>query len=212
MFKKQVAISFKSGNSFDLDAGYDSTPFELEDTDIFFKFENVRELFVIAGIQEITDDLEFPVAIKISKNGSINFRVDEKNNIDRAIYLTDKQTNQVYDLSNPVHLELDTDTTYLDRFYVSFGKSLAVDDELLTKNDLLAYFDASTKELVVKNNSQFETKKISLYSVLGKQVQSWDQNNNQQETRLAIKKLSTAVYILKIETTNGTYSKKIIIQ
>ena len=115
-------------------------------------------------------------------------------------------------MSNPVHLELDPDTTYLDRFYVSFGKSLAVDDELLTKNDLLAYFDASTKELVVKNNSQFETKKISLYSVLGKQVQSWSQNNNQQETRLAIKKLSTAVYIVKIETTNGTYSKKIIIQ
>ncbi|WP_417871922.1 choice-of-anchor L domain-containing protein [Winogradskyella sp.] len=210
VFKKQVAISFKSGNSTGLDAGYDSSPFEVEDTDIFFKFENVRELFVIAGIQEITDDLEFPIAIKIKKNGSINLKVDEKNNIDRSLYLTDKQTSQVYDLSNPVHLELDPGT-YLDRFYVSFGKSLDVDDELLTNNELQTYFDASSKELVVKNTSIHATKKISLFSVLGKEVQTWIQKDNVKETRVQLKKLPTSIYIVKVETAAGTYSKKIIV-
>jgi len=210
VFKKQVAISFKSGNSTGLDAGYDSSPFEVEDTDIFFKFENVRALFVIAGIQEITDDLEFPIAIEIKKYGSINFKVDDKNNIDRSLYLTDKQTSQVYDLSNPVHLELDPGT-YLDRFYVSFGKSLDVDDELLTNNELQTYFDASSKELVVKNTSIHATKKISLFSVLGKEVQTWIQKDNVKETRVHLKKLPTSIYIVKVETAAGTYSKKIIV-
>ena len=100
---RQLGISFKEGNTFGKEAGYDTELFGLNDTDAYFKFEGNHEKLVIAGVQQITDDLEFPITIKLSNNNPVSLMVDNFKNIDRPIFLIDKATNQQYDLTRIIH-------------------------------------------------------------------------------------------------------------
>ncbi|NVK53778.1 MAG: T9SS type A sorting domain-containing protein [Flavobacteriaceae bacterium] len=210
VYHKQIAISFKAGNTFAAESGYDSSPYESSNTDMYFKFEGAREKFVIAGIQEITNDLEFPITIKIGKNGSVNLQIDEKNNIDRKVYLTDKVTNQMYDMANPVHLNLAPETTYSDRFYVTFEKTLSTDNSILN-NQLNVYFNNTSKEVVIHNTTNnLQIEKVELYNILGQNLHHWKFDNQQQTTIFKTPNLSTAVYIIKIFTNKGKLSKKIV--
>ena len=91
---RQIGVSFKAGNSFGRDPGYDSPILDLNSTDAYFSFEEGRQNYIITGIQEISDDLEFPVSIKIGDDNPIKLRSDEMYNINYAILLEDKITGQ----------------------------------------------------------------------------------------------------------------------
>ena len=208
---RQVGVSFKSGHSFNRDNGFDSEAFDVDVSDIYFKFDGNRENFIIAGLQEITDEFEFPLTVKIGASGSYKFTVDSKKNINRTVYLTDKVTELKYDLSNLVDLTL-TPGTYEDRFYISFSpKTLSVDDEILNQ-EVRVYFNDQSKEVKVLVKPSINVNNIEIYNLLGQKVNKWSSfNQTNQEISLPINKLSSAVYIIKIYTDKGTVSKKIVI-
>ena len=208
---RQVGVSFKSGNSYKTDNGFDSQAFDVDVSDIYFKFEGNRENFVIAGIQEITDDLEFPIAVKVGTSGTYKFTVDFKKNINRTVYLTDKVTELKYDLANLVELAL-IPGTYEDRFYISFSpKTLSIDDQVLSQ-EISVYYNGQSKEVKVLRKSSISINNIEIYNLLGQKVQKWsDFNQNNKEISLSTSNLSTAVYIVKINTDKGKISKKIVI-
>ena len=208
---RQVGVSFKSGNSYKTDNGFDSQAFDVDVSDVYFKFEGNRENFVIAGIQEITDDLEFPIAVKVGTSGTYKFTVDSKKNINRKVYLTDKVTELKYDLSNLIELAL-TPGTYEDRFYISFSpKTLSIDDEVLNQ-EISVYYNSQSKEVKVLRKSNIDIDQIEIYNLLGQKVKkSSNFNQNNKEISLSTSHLSTAVYIVKVSTDKGTVSKKIVI-
>jgi hypothetical protein len=54
---------------------------------------------------------------------------------------------------------------------------------------------------------------VYLYNVVGQLVNTWDvRNENQTNIQIPMHANSTGVYIVKIETTNGSFSKKISIK
>ena len=57
-----------------------------------------------------------------------------------------------------------------------------------------------------------EVKKVTLFNYLGQTMQIWSNNVSNNQLNLPVNKVSTGVYILKIETNNKTISKKIIIE
>ncbi len=208
---RQIGISFKSGNTFKRDDGFDSEALDFDSSDIYLKFEENRENFIIAGIQEISDDFEFPITLKAGYTGTYKFTVDQKKNIDRTVYLTDKVTGLKYDLANLVELTI-VPGTYTDRFYISFSsKTLGVDDQILSQ-EISTYYDGQSKEIKVLKKSTIKVKNITIFNLLGQEVKtlsSFNQNNN--EMSLSTNNLSTSVYIVKISTNKGTLSKKIVI-
>ena len=208
---RQVGVSFKSGNTFQRDNGFDSEAFDFDSSDIYFKFEGNRENLIIAGIQEITDDLEFPLTVKIGATGTYNFTVDSKKNIHRTVYLHDKVTDIKYDLKNLVSLSL-SPGTYYDRFYISFSpKTLSTDDLVLEKN-ISVYYHKETKEIRIENKSNSEIKAVELFNVIGQQVKKWTNfTQSSRKKNLPVHTFSNAVYIVKINTEKGLISKKIII-
>jgi len=207
---RQIGISFKAGNTFQRDNGYDSEAFDFDSSDAYLKFYQNRENFIIAGLQEISDDFEFPITIKAGYTGIYKFTVDEKKNIDRTVYLTDKVTGLKYDLANLIELTLNPGT-YEDRFYISFSqKTLGVDNELLEQN-LSLYFNNQNKEIVIRKKSDITIKSIELYNSLGQKAKKWSTIPNQKtEFSLPILGLSNAVYIVKIITNKGSLSKKVM--
>jgi len=208
---RQVGVSFKSGNSYKRDDGFDSEAFDVDVSDIYFKFEGNRENFIIAGLQEISDEFEFPLTVKIAATGTYKFTVDQKKNINRTVYITDKVTGLKYDLANLVELTLNPGT-YQDRFYISFSpKTLGIDDQVLNQ-EIAVYYNGQSQEIVIQKKSNIGINQIKIYNLLGQKVQeltSFNQNN--KEIKLSTNNLSTAVYIVKINTDKGTISKKLVI-
>jgi len=207
---RQLGVSFKSGNTFKHDSGYDSKVYDLDISDAYFKFENNRENLTIAGIQELTDDLEFPLAVKVGISGDFKFMVDSKENINRKVYLTDKVTNTKYNLENKITISL-TQGIYEDRFYISFSSTtLGLDDEILKQN-VSVFFNNTTKEIQISKKTDIIIQSVELYNIIGQKVKNWKKlNQNLKEITLPINSVSNAVYIIKVNTSKGKISKKII--
>jgi len=207
---RQIGISFKQEHSYGKDFGYDSPIFDLNPTDAFFNFENNRENLAIAGIKEITDDLEFPVAIQIGNGNDITIRIDEQYDIDRDILLEDKVTNQIYDLSDPITLSLPLGK-YSDRFYVKFGESSLSTGDTPEVNSISVFVDQSSEELIVRNPEGIATiSKVVLYNVLGQKVKDWNLENTSNEYRFNMNTLGANVYLVHVFTDQGKYIQKVI--
>ncbi len=206
---RQIGISFKSGNKFSKDAGYDSPIFDVNTTDAYFSFNDARQDFIIAGIGEITDDLEFPIAIKIGNTNEITLRVDEIYNIDRDVFLEDKVTNQLYNLKNSIPLSIPIGT-YKDRFYIKFGKSaLSIDDNPLVKGTKI-YMNQQSKELIIENTTgDLLLEKVLIHNVLGQKVKQVSLKENLKEHRISIKELISNLYIISIYSNKGKITKKV---
>ena len=210
---RQAGISFKRGNSFKNDYGFDSEAYDVQSTDIYWEFPETGQKLIIAGIGELDNQLEVPITIKINSDKSTFLMIDEKENIEHTVLLEDKVENKTYDLSaGSVEFNL-AKGTYNDRFYLKFYKqaALSTDDEVLHK-DLSVFVDKTSEELVLKNNNNLTVKSVEIYNVLGQKLHHWKLNNNTKETRLSISSFSSAVYVVKVKTDKGTLSKKIIFQ
>ncbi|WP_420851009.1 T9SS type A sorting domain-containing protein [Polaribacter marinus] len=54
--------------------------------------------------------------------------------------------------------------------------------------------------------------KVKLYFILRQEIKSWDlSNNNFAENKLKVNNISNAIYILKITTNKGDFSKKLLL-
>ncbi|MCG1036972.1 LamG-like jellyroll fold domain-containing protein [Polaribacter sargassicola] len=211
---RQIGISFKANNSFEFDKGYDSEIFDIGTTDMYWKFTNDEKKYVIAGVQEISTELEVPLAIVMDYSGEISLMIDELQNVSKDIFIVDKLTNTFYNIKESmVTLNLDAGA-YTDRFVLAFKEesSLNVDDDILESN-IYVFLDNTTKEIVINNTSNLELKKVQLFNLLGQKVDQWsDLNLDIKENRLKTRNLVNTVYIIKIETDKGKVSKKILVE
>ena len=214
MIHHQIAVSFQETNSFAFDKGYDSKVYETGKTDIYFKFPSDDKDYVIAGVQEISDDLEVPLEIKMNYTGQVNIMVDELQNVSKNIYVTDKLTGTSYNVKEQKNTLTLEKGTYTDRFVLTFKESsaLSLEDEILAAYTNI-YADNENNQIVISKNSEVAIKKVELFNVLGKKVSLWNIKEQKETYQLDIKKqIPTGVYIVKMNTNKGTINKKVVIE
>ncbi|MCL7765514.1 hypothetical protein MPF19_19020, partial [Polaribacter sp. Z014] len=130
----QIGISFLESNSFAFDKGYDSEIYEAGKTDMYWKFPNTNKKYVIAGVQEISDNLEVPLEITMGSSGTIDVMADEIKNVSNTLFITDKLTGTSYHITDgKITLTLEKGT-YTDRFVLAFKEAtvLGLDEDTLT--------------------------------------------------------------------------------
>lgn len=210
---RQLGISFQNGLSFANEYGHDSPMYDSQYTEAYWKFPGDNNRYLIAGVQELTEELQVPIDVVIYENKPVKFMVDGKRNIDYTVYLYDAVDGISYTLTNPTELTLPIGT-YTDRFFITFmerGAVLDDTDEII--NDTTIYYAKNTKEIVIKTLEHLEIEKVELYNLLGQKIMNWnDVPHDSNQTRLKTNNLSTAVYILNIKTDKGKISKKLIIR
>ncbi|MDB2385548.1 discoidin domain-containing protein, partial [Polaribacter sp.] len=215
---RQIGISFRRGNTFGYENGFDSEIFDIQATDFYWNFPEYSDKnYIIAGVSQLTENLEVPVVFSVNTNEAISIEIDEVENIDGSIYLFDKLTNQYYELSTDdekkVSLDLENGE-YRNRFYITFAnqnETLSTEGEVLNSS-LNAFVDNGNNEIVINNADNLKLKKASLYNVLGQEIQSWNSFENTNEERLSINKLPTGFYIFNLETEKGRLSKKVVVE
>jgi len=204
---RQLAVSFKEGNSFNRDEGYDSQMFDLGETDIYLKFENNREVYVIAGIQELNTELEVPLTIKTDYDGTTYLMIDELINIDQPVYLKDNTDNSYKDLKlAPVTLNL-SKGTYTDRFSIVFQNDNALSNNHVDTVNLKINYNKDEHKLKLLHNNSISISEIEMINSLGQQIKDWKPSQKE----LSTKSIPNGIYFLKINTSKGKISRKIAI-
>lgn len=93
------------------------------------------------------------------------------------------------------------------------GKTLNLSEETKVENGINIFYSENNETLVITNYIlNLLVDEVALFNILGQTVSNWEiENENLTQIVLPVKKLSTGIYIVKIKTTNGELSKKIII-
>ncbi|WP_340931320.1 PA14 domain-containing protein [Polaribacter marinaquae] len=212
---RQIGVSFSPNNTFEFEKGFDSPINDLGATDVYWKFENSDNKYVIAGIQSVSNSLEIPFEIIMDYKGAVILNLDDIKKVNNTIFVKDKLNNKTYDITNnEVVLQLDKGE-YLNRFSIVFSQDtvLSVDDANLENpiNDLITTFlDKTTKELVIDNKNNLNIENVVLFNLLGQKTNSWNIDSTDSENRLKVKNIANGVYIVNIKTEKGVISKKVL--
>ena len=160
-------------------------------------------------------DLEssiIPVGVTVEAGKTATFSIENTNvpsNIN--VYIEDKQDNSFTLLEEDANFSFTPENNLdgIGRFYIhTTTSSLSADD--FGFNNTLSIYTSSRENLRIVG-VQNGTANIQLYNILGKEVlKSSFEGNGMND--IALPKLNSGVYIVKIATETGTTNKKIIIQ
>ena len=204
------------GKTFETEIGFDSKKTEIKDSDIYFQFHGNDDKLVIAGVEEITEDLLVPITLTINTSEDVFILLDEKQNIENPVFIHDAVEKTYHNISKPLKLNLEN-KVYSNRFFIAFKDHSMVEEEeeeeILPK-DLIIYQDNATKQLKISNFKNLDVKNISLFSLTGQKIIeiSKEQILNKNEFIIRTDKIATSIYFIKIDTFHGLISKKIVIK
>ncbi|MGY5354207.1 GEVED domain-containing protein [Wenyingzhuangia sp. IMCC45467] len=209
---KQIGVSFNPNNSFAYDEGYDSESFNTGATDIYWKFPSDEEKYAIAGVQEISDDLEIPLEIKMGYDGEITLNIDEWKSVNRDVYLKDKVNNTATKINGEIATLNLSQNTYSDRFYLAFNNSGTLDGNNLISDSFSITYNKKLHLIKIANTNNISINTIDLYSIIGQQINTWTEFENNSEITLTPGNIAPNIYIIKVYTNKGVIKKKLFIQ
>lgn len=209
---RQLGVNFKKGHTYAYENGYDSRIFDLQATDAYWNIPEAESNLVIAGVDEISSDLEIPLGLKIDTDEPVYIMIDDTNKLDGyTIYLGDLVTGRLYNLSEgSVELDLPRGT-YSDRFIIMFGgEALSTSDNPLFQ-DFNLYMNNSADQIMIRNNNNSVIKKVELFNILGQTIQTWNQIDATKTQHALDVFVPSALYVVKVTTERGEITKKIVV-
>ncbi|MFE3846811.1 PKD-like domain-containing protein [Flavobacterium sp. LB3P45] len=211
---RQLLVGADANTTNQFDIGYDGLMFDTSENDMFWEISNSQ--FVIQGVPNFDDNQILPLGITIANEGLSTIKIDALENMPNTtkIYLHDNLTDIYHELmENAFKISLAVGE-YTNRFSLRFtDKTLKVNDFTLPEN-IFIYFTNNTKSLNIKNNFTNGTvNKVFLFNLLGQSIANWDvEEQKQNNIQIPIKNVPAGVYIVKVKTTKGIFSKKIVIR
>ena len=160
------------------------------------------------------ENMLVPVGIHAEAGKEITFSLNAFNfAADLKIFLEDNVTNTYTRLDEANSTYKITTTEALNgigRFYLHTSRSyLSVDEVVGLENVSIYKTDARTLRITgLQNNSNTN---VTLFNLIGKQVFNTSFQSNGAKD-IAVPKLATGVYVVKLKTDTGMFSKKIILE
>ncbi|MES2544424.1 MAG: choice-of-anchor D domain-containing protein [Bacteroidota bacterium] len=212
-YHRQMLLGFMNEKATNgLDYGYDAILFDEQSNDAYFSLQTNK--LNIQGDGFFSTANIYPIGVKANVDGTVKFMIDGLENFpsDQEIYIYDADNDTYNDIKSgmfEVTVAVGENTT---RFSLRFeNKPLGTNENNI--NDIKITHIQNNNTLIINNNlTDTNVKKVTLYSILGSTVKTWDITNDEQTNiAIPIKNIATGTYIAKVETNNGFYNKKIII-
>ncbi|TDD75178.1 immunoglobulin domain-containing protein [Flavobacterium caseinilyticum] len=211
---RQLLVTADSNTTSGPDIGYDAPTFDMQKNDIYWEINN--KAYVIQGINNFNEDQVIPLGITIADKGPITIKIDELENITEStkIFLFDSVTARYQNIRDEAFsISLDIGE-YKNRFYILFlNKTLGVEESFLDK-EIDVLYARNYKTLIIQNKTPDTTvNDVYLINLLGQIVDKWDvEDKDQRRIQIPIKNFASGVYIVKLKTSEGEMSTKIIIK
>jgi len=220
--QRELLLAVKNGLADGMNYGYDARLIDDQVTDCAWVLKRTADVtdekLVIQGIGAIYEDLELPLQIKVGAEGICKFETLSLTELDSSIevYFLDKESNASFRLEAGVPVEFNLASgEYNNRFYVVFKLAEVMDiDEVNTvSDDLVVFYNATTRSISISDSSMFLAKNVSLYNVLGQEILKNNTDyTNVTEVSIPVQ-VATGTYLVKFDYNNGKrVTKKVIIK
>jgi len=197
VYHRQLGVGFR-GMSNNLDQ-FDAYMFDFQPSDFSLQVNDDSSDFVIAGIEDYSEDIEIPLRVKVDQQRKVTFMIDAIENFTpNNIYLKDALVNQFYDLSSPVDLILPTGD-YTNRFSIVFNNGVLSANDVKEKNNEVVIIDRD--ENINVKSTYINISNIRLYTILGQLIMYKEVNNKSID--LPIQNASGKILIINIELDSG---------
>lgn len=214
-FVRHLMLGFTPDNAANdnVNYGYDAPNYDNFPDDLNWIINDAR--YVIQGVGEFNVNKTYPLGLFLTNSGTFKIKLNALENFPEAIdvYIYDS-LNNTFNRINDVDFEDYADSgNYLDRFHITFIQQF-LPTENLSNGDL--EFNSSnvkylrhTKELVFEKHVINKIEQLSVYNVFGQNVFQLN-NVNLQRVILDLQQTSSNIYIVKIKTSSGILTKKIL--
>lgn len=211
-YHRQLLVGVNENATDQFDLGFDAPLIDKNSEDMFWLIDNAE--FVIQGVENFNKNKEIPLAVVVEEKGAVKIKVDKIQNISESteIYIKDTLSSETYQI-NKQSFEIELEAgEYLDRFSLVFQPRLKTLEEIKLEQGFSIFTHKSQYAVQVKKIIDVEILSINLYNIYGRMVQTWEGDLGGRHLFLPIRKTTTGVYIVQLNTANGTFEKKIIIE
>lgn len=120
---------------------------------------------------------------------------------DNTIYLKDNMLNKLHDLSSSNYTFVTEVGEFNSRFEIVFNASALSTDEVDLNTNKFSIVDLDNDRVQFNTNSSLNIKTVSVFDLLGRQL--YDLTGSNSSETYTLSNLNNAVYIAKIELSNG---------
>jgi uncharacterized repeat protein (TIGR01451 family) len=214
-YHRQLLLGFLNENATDgYDAGYDAFQLDTQDNDIYFPLENRKLVIQAKGNFNIKTII--PLTVKNTNAGTVKIMLDGIENFPQ------NQNVFIYDNISRKHSRINLKPfevylpqgTFEDRFSLRFnnGNGLASTKTYLNDNLIITSSSLNKSITIYSSDEANSITNVKIYNLLGQSILNWkSENKNQFSIELKTQSFNPGVYIIKISTSYGEISKKIIL-
>ena len=214
---EEARFYFEDGLTLGLNPGYDAGAFS-QNAAIMSRLveedEGVGFVINAMGTESMNSTV---IPLVINQEAGQDFRVvlfthTIPDNVN--VYLEDNEQGTMT-LLNVEDFELNPESTLSEagRFYLHLTEStFSIDEEVLT--NLLNVFKANYNNFITVEGLAMQSglTNVKLYSILGREVLSTSLNNSTNTQTISTERLSTGIYVIKLQSGNNLLTKKLIIK
>ena len=225
-YHRQILLGFMNEDASDnFDPGYDGVLLDDQPNDMYFR--NQDKNLIIQGVGFFKENKKHPLSIKVNQAGIVEIVLDDVENFDlnRKVFIFDNLTGLFHNIkTQPFKVKLIAGV-HNDRFYLTFTNrnttnvvakqsNNSLNKEESTNENIDVNYEITNQVLQIVNEQINVTViNVFLYNLVGQLVNTWDvRNEYQNNIQIPMSSNSTGVYIVKVETSNGSFSKKISIK
>jgi len=207
---KQMLVGYVEGATNEFENRYDGISFDGNPYVDFYSFSNGNKYVIQGRALPFTDTDTVPLGYRTTIEGQFTISIDETDGdlSTQNIYLEDKTTGKVHDLTASNYTFTTATGTFTDRFVLRYtNKTLGIGDVENLDNNVLV----SVKDKVIKVTSTKENiKQVTIFDVSGKLL--YDKNKvGTTELQLQNLPLSNQVLLVKVLLENGYATTKKVI-
>lgn len=222
-YHRQLLLTADKESSLDFDLGYDAPSNDNVEEDMYWLLHDTE--FVIQGVPNFSSEQEIPIGLKVAQEGEFTIGIDNLENIpaDFAIHLKDSLNNEsTHDLRNSDFVFRAEPGEIKGRFSIIFlnEKQQPVEEEKeieeAEKEEVLhtigAFYSSNEKAVTITNPHNIKIHRALLFNINGQQLRMYNEISPDNGTKLPVDEKTSGIYILRLETEEGTRPLKLIIK
>jgi hypothetical protein len=212
---KQTLVGYLTDATNDYDDRFDGESFDGNEFIDFYSLNQEINLTIQGRALPFDENDEVPLGYKTTINGAFTINIAQVDGLltNQAVFIEDKLTNTVFDLKTGNYPFNTAAGTFNERFVLKYTNKILSVDQTDKVDGILAFYSNNYKTLIIKNNLADATvNSVALFNLLGQKIENWDVSDSEQTNlQIPIKNISSGIYIVKVKTTKGESSKKIIV-
>lgn len=212
-FTKEVTMAFNPNTTDGFDTAMDVSSYETNLTnDAYFSLEGNTKNFIITTLP-FTIDKRIPFTLKAGEQAIFKVFVGDIINFNDSenVYLYDGVTGIYHDIKNGFYETTLPAGIYQNRFEITFkDDTLSVNNPI--KENIIVSQNNVNHVLTVSNLNLMDIKSVMLFDITGKLVFNKTKLGLKASYEFSTASLSDAVYLVKIQTSDGqSFGQKIIV-